>query len=274
MRSLNRTLTSSLLGIILVASTLVVASTPAGAAATRSTTSAIRTNQGASPTALASAWAAEAAAKASPAGKPCRMKCKIVNRYAYWLAILLFTGAPIPGARWNDRQKLFLRHHPRFARHLGPTDIFRHPGKRSFTKKVRTRRDRRHRGIPAEAFTKGGGLNYCTTLTFRRKFESDIFKFDLVTIAHKVRWCWDKKVIYDHGEGNWTEVEVHDPVSVINNGEVDHHNGDLPTRGTWYTSQQYSVCNCLVRYGTIGYWQPIWRVWAKPGGEFTWDAHW
>jgi hypothetical protein len=202
------------------------------------------------------------------------LRCDIYAKYRGWLAYLNYVGKPNPNARWSKREARYLRNHRGMARRLGPTDVFRHPGKRGFVHQTRTRRDRRHQGIPAQAFARGGGPNYCTTLTIKRKIESSIFRFDLFTAYHKTRWCWDDNVVYDQGEGNWTEIAVHDRFAVVNEGAIASYEGGLPTRGSWYSSQQWKICNCAFRVGAVGFWQPMWQVWAKPGGRYDWRAHW
>jgi hypothetical protein len=202
------------------------------------------------------------------------LKCNIFAKYRGWLAYLKYVGRANPNAKWSIREARYLRNHPRVARRLGPTDIFRHPGKRGFQHEIRTRRDRRHKNIAAAAFAKGGGPNYCSTLTISRKVESSIFRADLFTAYHKTKWCWDDNVVYERDHGNWTEIAVHDGFAIVNKGRIASYSGALPTRSTWYSSQQWSICNCVFHYGAVGHWQPLWQVWARPAGKYDWKAHW
>jgi hypothetical protein len=197
-----------------------------------------------------------------------RLRCRIYSRYIAWSSYLILYGRANPDARWTKRERRYLRNHPAMAKQIGTLSIFRHPGKRGFQHRTRVRRDRR------AGLALGGGPNYCTTLTISRLVESSIFQWDLFTARHKVRWCWDNSRVYDYNDGNWTEIEVHDRSAVDVRGEISSHEGDLPTRGDWYTSQQYNICNCAFRIGTISYWQPLWRVWAAPAGKYRWKAHW
>lgn len=194
-------------------------------------------------------------------------KCDIFAQYRGMAAYLRYVGRPNPAARWSRSESRFIRRHPTIDKRMGSLSIFRHPGKRSFKKSVQTHRDHR------AGLARGGGPNYCTTLTISRLVESAIFRSDLFTAYHKVRWCWDANVVYDFNHGNWTEIDVHDGYTIVNNGEIDRHDGDLPT-SEWYTSQSYSICNCIAKFGAIGQWQPLWRVWARPGGGYDWEAHW
>jgi hypothetical protein len=211
---------------------------------------------------------ATAAARGSCDRPRNRMRCRVLARYIAWSSYLFLSGDPNPKARWTKRERRYLRHHPGLARKIGPVSIFRHPGKRGFRHKAKVRRDRR------AGLALGGGPNYCTTLTISRLVESSIFQWDLFTARHKVRWCWDDRRVYDYNEASWTEIEVHDRSAVDVRGEIDSHEDALPTRGDWYTSQQYNICNCAFRIGTIAYWQPLWQVWASPGGKYRWKAHW
>jgi hypothetical protein len=137
-----------------------------------------------------------------------------------------------------------------------------------------TRRDLRRKGVPAAAFARGGGPNYCSTLTISRLVESSIFRKNLFTARHKVKWCWDSNLVYKYDHGNWTEIEVHDGLAIQNKGEVSSYAGALPTSDTWYSTQQWDICNCAFKIGDVGHWQPLWRVWARPGGGYVWNAHW
>ncbi len=249
---------------------------PVGTAADRS---AMSTTQQSAAQLRSAARTSNAPATAKLPGLRCNprrtpAKCNIFAKYRGWLAYLKYVGKANPHARWTLRQQRYLRNHPGVDRRVGPASIFRHPGKRAFRAHIRTRRDRRAMGVPAEAFAKGGGLNYCSTLTISRLIESSWFKSDLFTAYHKVRWCWDQNVVYNHGQGNWTEIDVHDGLAVDNEGQISSHSGSLPTRTSWYSSQQWSICNCAFRIGVVGHWQPLWRVWAKPGGDYDWSAHW
>jgi len=197
-----------------------------------------------------------------------RMRCRIYGRYSAWSVKLIVTGDANPKARWTKKERRYLRNHPKVARELGPLSIFRQPGKRGFHHRTKVRRDHR------AGLAKGGGPNYCTTLTISRLVESTFFRADLFTAKHKVRWCWDNDRVYDQGEGNWSEIIVHDGSAVENEGAIDGHNAPLPTSGEWYSMQQYKICNCIVKYGAISHWQPLWQVWASPGGKYRWKAHW
>jgi len=282
MRSLYRNLCSAVLVLTLASTSALSASAEAeGVArplvrATPDLTAVAATTVG---THLTRSIAEDHRATAKLPGLRCKprvtpRKCAIFAKYRAWLAYLKYVGKANPNARWTLRQLQYLRSHPAVDRRVGPASIFRHPGKRAFRAKILTRRDRRTKAVPAEAFAKGGGPNYCSTLTISRLIESSWFKSDLFTAYHKVKWCWDANVVYNQGQGNWTEVAVHDGLAIENQGEISSHADSLPTRTSWYSSQQWSICNCAFRIGVVGHWQPLWRVWARPGGGYDWNAHW
>jgi hypothetical protein len=195
--------------------------------------------------------------------------CDILAQYRGMLAYLHYVGKPNPNARWSKREARYIRHHPKLDRRMGSLDIMRHP-RRGFETKVKRMRDHR-RGL-----AKGGGPNFCKTLTLSRLLESSVFKADLFTAYHRVRWCYDEHQVYRYHADMWTEIDVHDHIVIDVSGEVDSHRErfPLPHDTGWYTYQQYKIGNCVMKFGCLGHWYPTWRVWAAEDGMYDWDASW